>query len=169
MGKNVVATLNKGASVLLIHSMLLSERERIETIEKQMLFQQKQWNDVWAEAHSEEVSKYKEDAFKMQQQIAELRAGDAARAEQIISAPEPEAESVSKSPVDVEAILRDNFAKNPNEGLAPDYHDASMEKVFFICILGFVSLLLTRTETRSKCRHIFRLNREKPPRFSGSG
>ena len=98
--------------------MLLSERERIETIEKQMLFQQKQWNDVWAEAHHDDLAQFKEESAKIQSELSKLREGGSVESVGVAQdAPaEPEVEPASeKSPVDVEAILRDNFAKNPNK------------------------------------------------------
>ena len=82
--------------------MLLSERERIETIEKQMLFQQKQWNDVWAEAHQDELAQFKEESAKIYSELSKLRGGNVA-AEPVLAAPEaagePEVPDLSSNPV----------------------------------------------------------------------
>lgn len=118
--------------------MLLAERQRIESIEKQILGTQKDWNEIWLQARREDLDRFTGEAAKIHLEIGELRGNTL---EVVPSEPLEHAEPIIaddtnlvadpiiaiKSPVDVEAILRDNFARNPNEGLAPDYHDDSME------------------------------------------
>ena len=95
----------------------------------------KEWQTVWERQNRENAERFSSESARIRDDLAKIQV---AQAEKQIQTPPPQIivntvkaeEPVEpEEQVDVDSILKENFAQHPNEGLAPDYHDKSMEKV----------------------------------------